>query len=297
LFSIILVLLVAGCSSTNKDAAKRIAAFSRAVDLTSQNASEAFDTVERRHFDLKVARVVAEGGWQKLDADSIKPFLDPDDVSARLLVLKGLQTYAENLSGIMGNEQLDAYDKATKDLSDSLQKVDAEFVKTKFASSAPVDPQDIQITAAAVNAIGHWIIEAKRQRAVKTSIQEMHPNITKIVVLLSRDFIVLRRNLRKEYDEAIQAQKEFVQHDEAKMDALTKRAEIQNIVNLINEQNKADRAMESMEKTVKGLGDTHAELVKAFDRSSVKLERLLSDLIEEGKRVKSFYESLEKKEK
>lgn len=297
LFSLAVALLIAGCSTADKDAAKRIVAFSQAVALTTQNTSDAFDTLERRHFDLEIARVVAEGGWQQLNADRIKPFLDPGDAQARLLVLQGLQAYAEKLSAIMGNEPLDAYDKATKDLSDSLQNVNEEFVKTKLWSATPVDSQQIQIAAAALNAMGRWIIEAKRQKAVKASIEEMHPHITNIVTLLSRDFVVLRRNLHKTYDEGIQAQKLFVQHSQDKMDALTQRSEIKGIADLIIEQNKADRAMQSMEKAVEGLGATHAELSSAFNRSSARLEQLLSDLIAEGKRVKKFYDSLETKEK
>ncbi len=297
LFSVAVALLIAGCSATDQDAAKKIGAFSKAVALATQNTSDAFDTLERRHFDLEIARVVAEGGWQQLNADRIKPFLDPGEAQARLLVLQGLQAYAERLSAIMGNEPLEAYDRATKDLSASLQNVNEEFVKTKLWSATPVDSQQIQVAAAAINAIGRWLIEAKRQKAVKASIEEMHPHITNMVALLSRDFVVLRRNLHKTYDEGIQAQKLFVQHNQDKLDALTQRSEIKGIADLIIEQNKADRAMQSMEKAVQGLGATHAELSSAFDRRSARLEQLLSDLIEEGKRVKTFYDSLEKKEK
>lgn len=296
LFSIAVALLLAGCATADKDAAKRIGTFSRAVALTTQNTSDAFDTLERRHFDLEIARVVAEGGWQRLSADSIKPFLDPGDAQARLLVLQGLQAYAERLSALMGNEQLDAYDQATKDLSDSLRNVNEEFVKTKLWSTTPVDSQQIRIAAAAINALGRWIIGAERRKAVKASIEEMHPHITNLVALLSRDFVVLRRNLHKTYDEGIQAQKLFVQHNQDKMDALTQRSEIKGIADLIIEQNNADRAMQSMEKAVQGLGAAHAELSSALSSRPARLEQLLSDLIEEGKRVKAFYHSLEKKE-
>src|SRR5205085_4594 len=102
------------------------------------------------------------------------------------------------------------------------------------------------------------------------------------------DFVVLRRNLLKEYEEGVQAQKVFVRKNLTNMDAATKRAEIKTIASLIGEQNTADHAMESMEKAVKGLAETHSELGKAFDRSSVVLDRLLADFVEEGKRVKKF---------
>src|SRR5437773_5200391 len=139
LFCIAVALLIAGCSTADQDAAKKIGSFSKAVALTTQNTSDAFDTLERRHFDLEIARVVAEGGWQQLNADRIRPFLDPGDAQARLLVLQGLQAYAERLSAVMGNEPLEAYDRATKDLSASLQNVNEEFVKTKLWSATPVD--------------------------------------------------------------------------------------------------------------------------------------------------------------
>src|SRR6266496_237019 len=137
LFSLAVALLIAGCSTADKDAARRIGAFSKAVALTTQNTSDAFDTLERRHFDLEIARVVAEGGWQQLNPERIRPFLDPGDARARFPVLQGLQAYAERLSAIMGNERLDAYDRATKDLSASLQNVKEEFVKMKLWYATP----------------------------------------------------------------------------------------------------------------------------------------------------------------
>src|SRR5881409_1292821 len=69
LFSFAVALLIAGCSTVDKDAARRIGAFSKAVALTTQNTADAFDTLQRWHFDLEIARVVAEGGWQQLNAD------------------------------------------------------------------------------------------------------------------------------------------------------------------------------------------------------------------------------------
>ena len=291
-----IALLVAGCSTTNKNAAKNIDAFSKAAQLTSKNTSDAFDTVGRRHFDLVVARVVANGGWEQLSTDSIQPFLPPDQIQARKTVLNGLEKYAETLSAIMGNEQLDSFDNATKELADSLKSMDAQFVKANLVKDSAVSETEIQLGATALNAIGRWLIDLKRQKAVKSSIQEMHPNVTNIVMLLQSDMKVLRRNLGKEYDELVQAQKLFIKNNQGNMDATTKRTEIKAIASLLIEQQNADSTFKSMEKALGELEQTHEKLPSAFDRDSISLDKQLSDFIEEGKRIKKFYDSLEKKE-
>lgn len=288
--------LTVGCSTINENAIKRIEAFSKAAELTSKNTSDAFDLVNRRHFDLRVARIVAEGGWEQLDSKAIMPFLSPGEVQARKTALNGLEKYAETLSAIMGNEQLDYLDKTTKDLSDSLIKIDAEFVKAKLIKDSAVSDKEIKLGATALNAIGHWLIDLKRQKAVRESAQEMHPNVTNIVALLKNDMKVLRRNLIKEYDELIQTQKIFIKNNQGTLDALKKRSEIKAIADLLNEQQNADATFASMEKALEKLKETHEMLPSAFDRQSISLDKLLSDFIEEGKRIKKFYDTLDKKE-
>jgi hypothetical protein len=286
------VLIFSGCASMDQNAAKKIGAFSAATDLATQNTSAAFESLDHEHFNLTIARDVAEGGWEKLDAKSIAPFLKPEDLQARILVLQGLQAYAEKLSAIMGNAQMDELDKATQDLSASLKNVDDEFVKSKFLAAAPLSSSELRIASTAINAIGHWIIEVKRERGVKASIKEMNPYVTNIVALLARDFEVLRRNQAKTYDEAVMAQKVFVQKNIATLDPITKRNEIKAIADLIIEANNADHTMALMQKSIMQLGETHAQLATAFDKSSVKLDKLLVDLAAEGKRVKKFYDSV-----
>jgi hypothetical protein len=103
---------------------------------------------------------------------------------------------------------------------------------------------------------------------------------------------VLRRNQAKTYDEAVMAQKVFVQKNIATLDPITKRNEIKAIADLIIEANNADHTMALMQKSIMQLGETHAQLATAFDKSSVKLDKLLVDLAAEGKRVKKFYDSV-----
>ncbi|MGD0538636.1 MAG: hypothetical protein ABSC03_13430 [Verrucomicrobiota bacterium] len=285
-------LLVAGCSTPSSDATRKITAFSQATDLTTRNTAAAFDTLERRHFELKIARVVAEGGWEHLNATNLAPFLPPEDVQARLLVLNGLHAYATKLAAIMGNESLDAFDKATTGLGESLGKVDDDFVTARFLSQQAVDPRDLKLATTAMNALGRWIISTERQKRVRESVAEMNPHVTNLVALLSRDLVVLRRNLSKTYDEAVQAQKVFLLKNQATLDANAQRTEIKAIADLLVEQAKADTMMKSLDQTIRELGTTHAQLTTAFDRSSVALDQLLADLLDEGKRVQKFYDSL-----
>jgi len=143
-----------------------------------------------------------------------------------------------------------------------------------------------------MNALGRWIISTERQKRVRESVAEMNPHVTNLVALLSRDLVVLRRNLSKTYDEAVQAQKVFLLKNQATLDANAQRTEIKAIADLLVEQAKADTMMKSLDQTIRELGTTHAQLTTAFDRSSVALDQLLADLLDEGKRVQKFYDSL-----
>ena len=289
--ALVLAIFTTGCGSMNKSAAKRIRAFSTATELTAKNTVDAFDTVEKRHFDLTVARLAVGDEWKSFDPQALAPFLPPEQLQVRKEVLAGLQGYAETLSALMGNQQLDALDEATADLAESLKSANGEFVKANFTAASD---KEIEIGVTALNALGRWLIDWKRHKAVASAAVEMHPHVTNIVRLLQSDFKVLRRNIGKEYDEEIQAKRRFIDANEARLDPIAKRVEIRAIVETVLEMKQADTALAAMQKSLTKLQEAHAELPNAFkSKGGIRLDELIADSIEEGKRIKKFYDSLE----
>ncbi len=129
-FLIILAIgFFSGCASQH--ATERITAFSEANRVTMQNIAAAFDTVERKHYEMQVSRIVNDPESFQCDPSkrTIGHFLSPDELQARMQVLEGIQKYTEKLAAIMGNEQLDEFDERTRDFGKNLTKVNEDLVK------------------------------------------------------------------------------------------------------------------------------------------------------------------------
>src|SRR3970282_748365 len=119
---ILVVVLFTGCATQH--ATERIVAFSEANKLTMQNIADAFDTVERKHYEMQVSRIVNDPESFQCDPSkrTIGHFLSPDEIQARMHVLEGIQKYAEKLAMIMGNKQVDQFDERTRDIGKNLTK-------------------------------------------------------------------------------------------------------------------------------------------------------------------------------
>lgn len=299
LFAIILFI---GCAT--QDAGKRIAAFSEATNLTTQNIANAFDMVERSYYEVQVLRSVVNYDVRGFQPNSIQPFLEPEELEARLRVLKGLQQYSEKLALIMGNSQLSAFDKQTKNFGESLATINRDLVK-KLLSKTSADDNQIQIFTTAINALGRWFIEYKRQKGVKEVIQSMHGTICEICDLLIKDIGVspaekdvpatgLRAQLWNQYDLSAELQDKFIQQNICSLDPISKRNEIKQLATLVSEQMKADATLKSMRDAISKLKETHGKLNEAFSKETIEIDNLITQLISEGERIKNFYESLAK---
>ncbi len=296
---IALSILAVGCVST--DSAKKIKAFSDATVLTTKNTVNAFDMVERSYFDVQVARIVANYDNDGFNPKSLKRFLSPVEIEARTKVLKGLQKYSEKLSLIMGNQQLDEFDKQTKDLGESLTKIN----NNNALEGMNIDPKQIQIFTTAVNTLGHWFIEHKREVGVKKSVKNMQIFVDSICSLLSKDIgsvdpetgiplTGLRQVLWNSYSQNMQEVDSFIQHNKAKLDPVVMRNEIKVLASLVIDQKNADETLKGVQKALGKLKEAHNKLNEVFSENTIEIDNLIKQLKDEGKRIKKFYESLEK---
>ena len=59
------------------------------------------------------------------------------------------------------------------------------------------------------------------------------------------------------------------------------------------EQRKADATLKAIQKSLDTLRKTHNKIEECFDKNTVEIDNLISDLITEGKRIKEFYNTLD----
>ena len=293
-----------GCASQH--ATERITAFSEANRLTMQNIAAAFDTVERKHYEMQVSRIVNDPDSFQCDPSkrTIGHFLSPDELQARLQVLEGLQKYSEKLAVIMGNEQLDEFDERTRDFGENLTKINEDLVKKNILSKVAFKEGDIKVFTTAVNTIGRWFIEHKRQKGVKESVKTMQPYVDKICTLLAEDIGSspadtgvpapggLRDQLWRDYDDIIDRQCNFIEHSKGKLDPVQMRSEIKVMLALEVEQKRADATLKAIQQSLDTLRETHNKIEECFDKNTVEIDSLISDLIAEGKRIKEYYDTL-----
>ncbi|MBE7443996.1 MAG: hypothetical protein HS132_01520 [Planctomycetia bacterium] len=296
------MVLFAGCATPH--AQKRIAAFSTALSIATSNTTDAFETVDQKFYQTKIALLVNNYDEKGFNPNTEMRFLTGQDLAVREELFKGLQLYAEKLADIMSDAQLKEFDAETKAFGASLQKLNGNDAFKNIADGSSSTNIDAFVTA--VNAVGSFFINYKREKGVREIITEMKQPIENICNTLISDIgqpmdnhgaggLGLRNQSWLQYDVMLKAQIGFIDHNAGKLDPATKAEAIAKLPSIVEEQQKVDLTLKATQNTLKKLKKTHDELVKAFDETCPTLENLIAELIHEGKRVGDFYKSLEKK--
>src|SRR6266849_6844211 len=163
---------------------KNVPAFANAVTLATENTKSAFDAVEQQYEDVQAERIVVNYDKQSFNPKMVRQFLEPEDLQVRLALLDALQQYASTLSDVSGDKQLDQFDDKTRAFGSSLQALTSTAAFQKLVSSSAVD---VNIATTAVNALGRWFIERKRQQRLPQLIGEMQEPVRKTAELLQAE--------------------------------------------------------------------------------------------------------------
>ncbi|KKO18528.1 MAG: hypothetical protein DCC43_15990 [Candidatus Brocadia sp.] len=295
------VLFLAGCAAPN--AQKRIAAFSTALSIATTNTTEAFETVDQKFYRTKVALLVNNYDEKGFNPNTEMHFLTGQDLAVREQLFKGLQRYAQKLADIMSDAQLKEFDAETKAFGKSLQKLSENDAFKNINSGASKANIDAFVTA--VDVVGRFFIDYKRERGVREIVADMKQPIENICNTLISDIgqpmdktgaggFGLRNQSWIQYDVMLKEHISFIDRNKDKFDPVTKAEAIAKLPAIVEEQSKADLTLKATQDTLKKLRMTHDELVKAFDKTCPTLENLIAELIDEGKRVGKFYKSLAK---
>ena len=296
LLSITLLLLV-GCPSAAPQ--KRIVAFAEATNEATTNVAGSFNAVENGYFNAEVLRLIASYDPNKgFDIRRIQPFLDPEDLEKRMKALEAVSTYAKMLGEIMSDEKLKEFDKATKSFGEELKSFNDGDTK-KALSKAKVPDSDIALFTTAVNTIGRWFIEYKREKEVKEIVNLMNPHVEKICDLLSLDIGPakgpgLRQQLSMQYENQMKYMDSIISSSYKKLSALELREELIKLAQMPIQQRKADLTMAAAGQSLIKLKEAHRKLSKAFDKEAPDLEALIRQLSAEAKRAKDYNDALNK---
>lgn len=104
----------------------------------------------------------------------------------------------------------------------------------------------------------------------------------------------LRDQLWNEYTEAMVQQVAFIDQNKDRMDPASKAEAIEKLPQLVRRRSLTDQALKETQTTLSKLIDAHSALLRAV-KSKGDVQAECSALISEGQRIKSFYDSLQKK--
>ncbi len=288
--ALVLLSFLSGCSLS--PLAKRTADFSSAAAATSIDTASAYQIVERAHYDTEVATLVANYDTDGFHPEKIKPFLKPEDQETRTRILNGLTQYAETLAEVSGDQPLADVDKQAAVLGNSLKDLSKSGALAPLAKSADTE---LNIAAAALDALGRALIEHRRDRKLPDILKQMKDPIQQICDLLWKDIgdpekSGLRNQLKNDYATLIRKQTDFIT-DSKNLTAGERRAAIAELPKMLAAQADGDRTLAATQDALKQLALTHAALADtAAAKDAPGFKALLSALVEDGIQLHGFYE-------
>lgn len=294
--ALLLVISLAGCSLS--PLSKRTAAFSSAAVVTTQNTANAYQVVEQSYYNAQVASLVVSFDKDGFHPERIQPFMSAKNMEVRTRVIDGLRQYAETLAEVSGDQPLNVFDTQAAALGKSLQSMSKNGDIKSLLKSANISTTDMNVATTAVDALGKVLIERKRSKELPAILKEMRDPIIQICTLLEEDIGTpeksgLRNQLKNDYDKLERKQEQYIYKNTDKMTAEEKRAEIERLPKLEADRMKADQALAATQAALVQLAKTHTALVdSANKKNSPAFKTLLSELIDDGKQLHSFYENL-----
>ena len=294
-------LTLAGCSLSLSPLANRSAAFGGAASRVIRDSSNAYDTVERTTYSASVSSLVLDFDQTGFDRTKIKPFLPIHDLQVRRDVLRGLQTYADNLADVAGEQAFNPLDQQTSALSASLVNLSSNGELQKLAPGA--SPAEAEGLTTAVDTLAKVLIERKRRKELPTMIRKMQPVLEQLCGLLEQDLgdkstggsggHGLRNQLWNEYDNLIGNQTDYISTNKARFSPSERVAEIGRLPQLVAQQQDADAALASTQAGLRDLVATHKALL--LPQQSSTFRNRLSELVQDGQQIGQFYNTLNTK--
>ncbi len=291
-----LILLSAWLAGCDSGARKRIVTFGNATQITSANIAKVYEQLEAQNFEIQVDTLLSEYSRNPaattVDPSKFEEIIAAEHIQARIDVLTGLSKYADLLIDIMSDDQLNEFDAATKELGKELKTLSESDVGKKYLKGILRDDNDSEILATAVNAIGRYFIEYKRQQTVEQIVKKMNKNISGICVVFTTELEIIHGKLIADMVQRRTARGLYLNHNFDKLSPPVQRQEVRAIVELVLLEKQLNRMIKTVKNSLVALKKTHEKLHQAFSGDKTELDTLLLELVAEAKLVQSFYKSL-----
>jgi hypothetical protein len=296
----VIIVIFAGftlCSCVANRVHSAVPAFAQAVNLTTTNTHAAFQLVEQKYEEAEALALVVDYDLAGFNPENVKPWLTAEDVDARTKLLKALQQYAAQLESVSGSEQLQKMDEASKEFGKSLTDLSKSKPLESIALKGSIAPS---AAATAVDAIGRWLMDNKRNKELPSLIEQMQDPVQKTCMLLTEDIGSrtssgtgkgLRDELWLKFSDLLKSQDAYIQHNKDKFSPAEKLNEVQKLPTLVRQRQQADQMLAQTSASLQQLVQANADLLKAV-RSKQDLRANIDALYEEAERINDFYHSL-----
>jgi hypothetical protein len=293
LCSIILISLLSGCVSSNPG--PQVRKFADAVALTTTNAAEVFAEVQAGYVAEEISATALLTNVTEVanvDLRSVKPFISPETIQARLVLLGGLQLYAAKLSLLLDNPAAAALDRQTTDFANELNEMDTNLVTSALLSSEPFTARDIDIFAAAWNAVAHWILTYEEDKQARLEIGRMKGPVDQMCGLLAKDLLRLHGQFTAEYKQTRQNDSQAMLQSWPNLGPMERREELANLRQLTISIEKADATVAALQSAITNLAASHAMLDQLFTTNRISAIARIDAFSADAKRISSYYQSL-----
>jgi hypothetical protein len=181
-FTLLVSLLPLGCISPAVH--KNVPQFADAVTIATDNSKAAFQIVDQKYMDVESAKLVVNYDKTGFNPNNVRHLLHPEDLQVRLDLLNALQQYASTLSQVSADTKLQEFDDKTKAFGKSLQDLTATDAFKSFVKNSKTE---VNIATTAIDALGRWFIERKRQKELPKLIEQMQEPVRRTAELLQAD--------------------------------------------------------------------------------------------------------------
>lgn len=294
---IVISFVLNGCGTTSLT---QISVFGKSAAALADDSKKAFALIDSSTIDRKMYDIASNKSLHAKDA-AFDGFFETlqDDYGARIAVLEKLGDYAKALDDLATADFRKDIDAASTDLYGSLSGLSTTYKKATGRDLSFNDDQ-LKLIAAAVDAIGAAVVEAKRRDAIRTTIIEADGAVQDAAKLLETGFgkdsdlaKMVKQNLinvdgsfRTAYN--IERQSPDSTFDE-------RYAMLVKISKMYNAAKTSSTMFNHISAGAKKMGEAHAALKVAVVKnefSSVEIAKQVGELVTYAKSVRSFYEKL-----
>ena len=296
---ILVVVLFVASTACDTQYASAISDFGTAAATVVQQTRAAYTLVNDTVLQEEILSLAAKPG--PLDSDPTKafpPFVTPEDLNIRNALLDALQAYATALGNLTGKTASDLDSETTK-LASSLSDLSKnDRLEHSFREVKGVSKEETNAAAAAVDAIGKFLVAKRISADLPAILKRNQPHIEALATLLiheigdvptSEEPGRLRGKLWRTYDSLLQAQVTAVNASAAGSNE--KQQSVARLADLVTAQRNADAALAGTQSALKKLVAAHRALIQV-QSAPAGFKTEVAALVAQAKQAQDYYAKL-----